>query len=217
MSVVACAAIVNLLLTYHTDGTTFFANAGVQDPFLVSVVVNVVQMAMTLPGIWGVERFGRRPLLLWGAVTMSICAYLIAILDIATSVHDLAPQRAVIALVCIFFAAYASTWGPLGWVIPSEIVPLNVRAKVVSLSGAVHGYVVSAPHALPLLSHFWHLRSQAVHLGGLFRVPVPCELGPRGRGPRREDLLHLGLDDRYMRPLRAILRAGDKGARARAD
>lgn len=130
-------------------------------------------MAMTLPGIWGVERFGRRPLLLWGAVTMSVCAYLIAILDVATSVHNPAPQRAIIALVCIFFAAYASTWGPVAWVLPSEIVPLNVRAKVVSLSVGIHWYVVSAPDMPPLISHFWLLCSQAVHLGGVLRLPVP--------------------------------------------
>ncbi|KAI0628431.1 general substrate transporter [Trametes polyzona] len=119
-------------------GTTFFANAGVENPFLVSVAVNVVQMGMTLPGIWGVERLGRRPLLIGGAIVMSICAYLVAILAVATPVRDLAPQRAVIALVSIFFAAYASTWGPVAWVVPSEIVPLNVRAKVVSLSVAIH-------------------------------------------------------------------------------
>ncbi|KAI0832843.1 AmMst-1 [Trametes gibbosa] len=119
-------------------GTTFFANAGVKNPFLVSVAVNVVQMGMTLPGIYGVERLGRRPLLIGGAIVTSLCAYLIAILGVTTSVHDIAPQRGVIALVAIFYAAYASTWGPVAWVIPSEIVPLNVRAKVVSLSVAIH-------------------------------------------------------------------------------
>ncbi|KAH9856814.1 AmMst-1 [Lenzites betulinus] len=119
-------------------GTTFFANAGVKNPFLTTVVVNVVQMGMTLPGIYGVERLGRRPLLIGGAIVTSLCAYLIAILGVTTSVHDIAPQRAVIALVAIFYAAYASTWGPVAWVIPSEIVPLKVRAKVVSLAVAIH-------------------------------------------------------------------------------
>ncbi|KAI0645183.1 hypothetical protein C8Q79DRAFT_927420 [Trametes meyenii] len=119
-------------------GTTFFANAGIRNPFLVSVVVNVVNMGMTIPGIWGVDKFGRRPLLIWGAVTMSLCAFLVAILDVTTSVHDLATRRAVIALVCIYIASFAATWGPVVWVITGEIFPLNVRAKGISLSAASH-------------------------------------------------------------------------------
>ncbi|KAH9888512.1 MFS monosaccharide transporter [Cubamyces lactineus] len=119
-------------------GTTFFANVGVRNPFLVQVAVNIVQMGMTIPGIWGVEKLGRRPLLLWGASVMCICAYLVAILGTTTSVRDVAPQRAVIALVCIYIAAYAATWGPVGWVVPNEIIPLSIRAKAMSLSVAVH-------------------------------------------------------------------------------
>ncbi len=122
----------------YADGTTFFANAGIQNPFLVNVIVNIVNMAMTLPGIWGADRLGRRPLLLWGAAVMCICAFLVAILGAAAPVQDLAPQRAVIALVCIYIAAFAATWGPLAWVIAGEIFPHNIRAKAISLSAASH-------------------------------------------------------------------------------
>jgi hypothetical protein len=40
---------------------------------------------MTIPGIWGVERFGRRRLLLVGAIGMTICEFIIAIVDSTTS------------------------------------------------------------------------------------------------------------------------------------
>ncbi|KAJ8501694.1 hypothetical protein ONZ51_g429 [Trametes cubensis] len=119
-------------------GTTFFANAGIGNPFLVTVIVNVVNLLTTVPGIWGADNLGRRPLLLGGAVVMCICAFLVSILGVTTSVHDLSPQRAVIALVCIYIAAFASTWGPIAWVVTGEIFPLNVRAKAMSLSVASH-------------------------------------------------------------------------------
>ncbi|KAI0628432.1 MFS monosaccharide transporter [Trametes polyzona] len=119
-------------------GTTFFANAGIRNPFLVNVIVNIVNMCMTVPGIWGADRLGRRPMLLWGAAVMCVCAYLVAIIGITASVQDLAPQRAVIALVSIYIAAFASTWGPLAWVIAGEIFPYNIRAKGISLSAASH-------------------------------------------------------------------------------
>lgn len=120
----------------RTVGTTFFKNAGIANPFLTSVATNIVNVFMTLPGMWGVERFGRRSLLLWGAVVMCVCEYLVAIIGVTISTNNKSGQNALIALVCIYIAAFASTWGPIAWVIVGEIFPLNVRAKAMSLSVA---------------------------------------------------------------------------------
>jgi len=91
---------------------------------------------MTLPGIWGVERFGRRRLLLIGAIGMCVCEYIVAIVGVTVSQNNLAGQRVLIAFVCIYIAFFASTWGPIAWVITGEIFPLQVRAKAMSLSVA---------------------------------------------------------------------------------
>ena len=110
---------------------------------------------MTLPGIWGVERFGRRNLLLFGAAGMCICEFIVAIVGITVSVDNLAGQRVLIAFVCIYIvskfdycgltspnirirlqALFASTWGPICWVVCGEIFPLEIRAKAMSLSVA---------------------------------------------------------------------------------
>ena len=91
---------------------------------------------MTLPGMWAIERVGRRPLLIYGAIVMCICEYLVAIIGVTISVKNKSGQQALIALVCIYIAAFASTWGPIAWVITGEIFPLNIRAKAMSLSVA---------------------------------------------------------------------------------
>lgn len=57
---------------------------------------------MTLPGMWGVERFGRRRLLLVGAAGMCICEFIIAIVGVTVSVQNLAGQKVLIAFVCIY-------------------------------------------------------------------------------------------------------------------
>lgn len=124
---------INFIFYY---GTTFFQNSGIKDPFLISVATNVVNVFMTLPGMWAIERFGRRPLLIYGAVVMCLCEYLIAIVGVTISVEDKSGQKALIALVCIYIAAFASTWGPIAWVVVGEIFPLNVRAKAISLCTA---------------------------------------------------------------------------------
>jgi sugar porter (SP) family MFS transporter len=122
---------INFIFYY---GTIFFQNSGIKNNFLISVATNIVNVFMTLPGMWGVERFGRRRLLLVGAAGMCICEYLVAIVGVTISVENAAGQKVLIAFVCIYIAFFASTWGPVAWIIVGEIFPLNVRAKAISLS-----------------------------------------------------------------------------------
>ena len=117
-------------------GTTFFTNAGIHNPFLISIATSTVNVCMTLPGLWGVEHFGRRRLLLVGAVGMTVCEFIIAIIGSTTSQSNQSAQSALVAFVCFYIAFFASTWGPIGWVVTGEIFPLKIRAKGVSLSAA---------------------------------------------------------------------------------
>lgn len=117
-------------------GTTFFTNAGIRNPYLISIATSTVNVGMTVPGIWGVERFGRRRLLLVGAIGMTICEFIIAIIGSATSQGNRSAQSAEVAFVCFYIAFFASTWGPIAWVITGEIFPLQIRAKAMSLSVA---------------------------------------------------------------------------------
>ena len=117
-------------------GTTFFTNAGIHNPFLISIATSTVNVGMTIPGIWGVERFGRRSLMLFGAIGMTICEFIIAIVGSTTSTSNQSAQSAEVAFVCIYIAFFASTWGPIAWVITGEIFPLKIRAKAMSLSVA---------------------------------------------------------------------------------
>ncbi|PPQ64783.1 hypothetical protein CVT24_007869 [Panaeolus cyanescens] len=124
---------INFIFYY---GTTFFKNSGIDDPFVITIVTSVVNVFMTLPGMWGIERFGRRRLLLVGAIGMCLCEYIVAIIGVTISVNNIAGQKVLIAFVCFYIAFFASTWGPVAWVITGEIFPLQVRAKAMSLSVA---------------------------------------------------------------------------------
>ena len=119
-----------------SDGVTFLTNVGVHNPFLLAIITNIAGIGMTFFGMWVVDIVGRRPLLIWGAVVMCICEYLVAIIGVTISVHNTSGQKSLVALVCIYIAAFAATWGPIAWVVVGEIFPLNVRAKAMSLSVA---------------------------------------------------------------------------------
>lgn len=124
---------INFIFYY---GTTFFTRAGIPNPFTVSIATNVVNVVMTIPALWGVDHVGRRRLLIIGAIGMLVCEYLVAIIGVTISVSNTAGQKCLVAFVCIYIAFFASTWGPIAWVVTSEIFPLAVRAKAMSLSTA---------------------------------------------------------------------------------
>ncbi|KAM7259679.1 hypothetical protein ACFE04_015420 [Oxalis oulophora] len=98
---------------------------------LSSVITGLVNVFSTLVSIYVVDRAGRRVLLLEACVQMFITQFVIGIILI----KDLKPTGdlnshealAVVILVCVFVMGFAWSWGPLGWLIPSETFPLETR------------------------------------------------------------------------------------------
>ncbi|KAI1372623.1 hexose transporter [Hypoxylon crocopeplum] len=135
---------INFIFYY---GTQYFKNSGIQDPFTIQMITSCINVVSTLPGLWAVDKIGRRPLLLWGAVGMCVSQFLVAMLGTLTTgqdslgniiVYNVAAQKAGIAFVCIYIFFFASTWGPLAWVVTGEIFPLKHRAKGLSLTTATN-------------------------------------------------------------------------------
>jgi len=137
---------INFIFYY---GTTFFKSAGITNPFIITIITDVVNTCMTIVGIQLIDRVGRRRLLIIGAVGMMVCEYIVAIVgvtagkNVATTVTngDSAPinyaaQKTLIAFVCFYIAFFATSWGPVAWVVTGEIFPLAIRAKGMSLSVA---------------------------------------------------------------------------------
>lgn len=124
---------INFIFYY---GTTFFQRSGIANPFIISIATNVVNVGTTVFAFWGVEKLGRRSLLLIGAAGMAFCEFIVAIVGVTVAADNLAGQKVLIAFVCIYIAFFASTWGPVAWVVVGEIFPLTIRAKGMALSAA---------------------------------------------------------------------------------
>jgi sugar porter (SP) family MFS transporter len=117
-------------------GTPFFKSLGtVKNPFLTSLVLALVNVLSTPISFFTIEKFGRRPLLIWGAAGMIVCQFLVAIIGTATDQNPSA-IIAMISFLCIYIFFFASTWGPGAWVVIGEIFPLPIRARGVGLSTA---------------------------------------------------------------------------------
>ncbi|KAK4162899.1 major facilitator superfamily transporter monosaccharide [Cladorrhinum sp. PSN259] len=128
-------------------GTGFFFQSGISNAFTITVITSSINVVSTIPGLYAIDAWGRRPLLLWGAVGMCISQLIVAVLGTLTTgqdpygnilVFNLPAQKASIAFVCIYIFFFASTWGPLAWVVTGEIFPLQHRAKALSLTTATN-------------------------------------------------------------------------------
>ncbi|KAK3308396.1 high-affinity glucose transporter RGT2 [Chaetomium strumarium] len=135
---------INFIFYY---GTKYFQNSGVSSGFVISMITSSINVASTIPGMYAVDKWGRRPLLLWGAVGMCVSQLIVAVCGtVSTGQHDngeiyvksLAGQKAAVAFVCIYIFFFASTWGPLAWVVTGEIFPLKTRAKSLSITTATN-------------------------------------------------------------------------------
>ncbi|CAK9148362.1 unnamed protein product [Ilex paraguariensis] len=98
---------------------------------LSAVVTGSVNTAATLIAIFCADRFGRKILLVEAAVQMFIAQCITGgILHVYLHSTNAIPQvyaKIVLAMICVFVAGFAWSWGPLGWLIPSEIFPLETR------------------------------------------------------------------------------------------
>jgi MFS transporter, SP family, sugar:H+ symporter len=136
---------VNFIFYY---GTSFFTQKGIAAPFITTVITDVVNVTSTIPGLIGVEVFGRRPLLFWGAIGMLVCQFIVA--AVGSNVNTPAGDKAFVAFICIYIFFFASTWGPIAWVVTGEIFPLKARARCLSMTTAtsMSSFVLHTPPIL---------------------------------------------------------------------
>ncbi|KAK0624958.1 hypothetical protein B0T17DRAFT_257181 [Bombardia bombarda] len=142
---------VNFIFYYSTP---FLKSTGaIENSFVISMIFTVINVVSTPISFWTVEKFGRRTILLWGALGMLICQFLVAIIGVtvgfnkshpaptaadpnATLADNISAVNAQISFICIFIFFFASTWGPGAWILIGEIFPLPIRSRGVALSTA---------------------------------------------------------------------------------
>ncbi|CZR44021.1 putative RCO3 glucose transporter [Fusarium proliferatum ET1] len=109
---------INFVMYY---GTTFFSNAGVNKPFLTNLAMIIINCVCTVPGLIVIESWGRRKLLMAGALGMGISQLLIAAVYSATQDKMEKSHGGAANMVLVVFCAL-------------NIFPLKVRAKAMSVS-----------------------------------------------------------------------------------
>ncbi|KAF7146131.1 hypothetical protein RHSIM_Rhsim04G0205600 [Rhododendron simsii] len=98
---------------------------------LSAVITGSVNVLSTCVSIYAVDKCGRRVLLLQACFQMLISQVAIGVILLVflnnTGTMNSSLAIVVVILVCTFVSSFAWSWGPLGWLIPSETFPLETR------------------------------------------------------------------------------------------
>ncbi len=128
LSVFQQAVGINAVLYY---APRIFGDMGMTDPMVNTVVMGVVNILFTLVAIFTVEKWGRRPLLITGSIGMAVGAF-----GVAITFGNPAVSMVCMISVMVYSASFMMSWGPICWVLISEIFPNTIRGKAVAIAVA---------------------------------------------------------------------------------
>lgn len=106
---------INALIYYSP---TLFKTMGLDYSLqlIMSGVLNVTQLIGVITSLWTMDRFGRRPLLLWGSFSMTLSHLIIAIL-VGKFSSDWPGHRAAgwvsVAFLLFYMLSFGASWGPV--------------------------------------------------------------------------------------------------------
>ena len=120
---------INAVLYY---APRIFESMGMGNPMLQTVLMGVVNITFTLVAIFTVEKLGRKPLLITGSLGMAVGALGVALADVVPGL----PGIIGVISVMVYSACFMFSWGPICWVLISEIFPNTIRSAAVAIAVA---------------------------------------------------------------------------------
>jgi SP family xylose:H+ symportor-like MFS transporter len=121
---------INAVLYY---APLMFKNMGssTDTALLQTMVVGAANLLFTVVAILTVDRLGRKPLLVIGALIMAVAMIALGCLFNARVVG----LGALIAVV-VYIGGFALSWGPVAWVLLAEMFPNSIKGKGLGLAVA---------------------------------------------------------------------------------
>ncbi|AKD02274.1 D-xylose transporter XylE [Pontibacter korlensis] len=118
--------------------------AGKDASMLQTVVMGIVNVIFTVVAILTVDKWGRKPLLMVGSIGMAIGMFAIA----GLSYYEVIGISTLVFII-IYTASFMMSWGPICWVLISEIFPNKIRGKAVAVAVAAQwaaNYFISSTY-----------------------------------------------------------------------
>ncbi|MBK6283481.1 MAG: D-xylose transporter XylE [Draconibacterium sp.] len=111
---------------------------------LQTVVMGLVNVIFTVVAIMTVDKWGRKPLLMVGSIGMAIGMFAIGLLAFMKIIGI-----STLVFIIIYTASFMMSWGPICWVLISELFPNKIRGKAVAVAVAAQwaaNYFISSTY-----------------------------------------------------------------------
>jgi MFS transporter, SP family, galactose:H+ symporter len=127
---------INAIIYYSGE---IFKSAGFNSPATATVIMGLINVVVTIVAIKYIDKIGRKPIIYFGLVLMTIMLVAIGILfhiqDSGIILSSFA-RLSLVACCLIFVASFAVSMGPIPWVICAEIFPLEGRDFGITITTA---------------------------------------------------------------------------------
>ena len=131
---------INVVL-YYAPEIFKTISTGTDSALLMTIIVGVVNFLFTIVAVKTVDKYGRKPLMIIGALGMAI-----AMLSLGFVFYSGATGYLALFCMMLYVASFAMSWGPVTWVLLAEIFPNKIRGKALAIAVAaqwVSNYLVS--------------------------------------------------------------------------
>ncbi len=198
LSVFQQAVGINAVLYY---APRIFGDMGMEDPMKVTVMMGIINILFTLVAIFTVEKWGRKPLLITGSIGMAIGA-----LGVAFTFGKPGMEIVTAISIMVYSASFMMSWGPITWVLISEIFPNTIRGAAVAIAVAfqwIFNWIVSTTF-VPMFNMemtegdgFGHWFTYALY-GGICIIAAlfVWRMVPETKGKTLEDMTKLWKKDK---------------------
>ncbi|MEK0209834.1 sugar porter family MFS transporter [Bifidobacterium mongoliense] len=134
---------VNIILYYDSS---LWKSVGFSEQVALNISVyrTIAAVAVTIVSMFIVDRIGRRKLLTWGSIGMTVFLVIAGIGFYQGTVTDSGISlpgvwgSVTLTAVYAFYLTFCLTWGPVMWVVIGEIFPNDIRALGVAVATAVN-------------------------------------------------------------------------------
>jgi SP family xylose:H+ symportor-like MFS transporter len=185
---------INVVLYYAPE---IFKSMGsnTDSALLQTIIVGAVNLLFTVLAIQTVDKLGRKPLMIIGALGMAVSMF-------ALGGSFYANSMGLFALICmlVYVASFAMSWGPVTWVLLSEIFPNKIRGRAMAIAVAaqwISNYLVSLTFPMMdknsfLIEKFNHGFSYWIYgIMGLIAVFIVWKFVPETKGKTLEEMEQL--------------------------
>ena len=150
-----------------------------------TVVMGMINVIFTLIAIMTVDKWGRKPLLITGSIGMAVGMFAISALAFNNIIGI-----STLVFIILYTGSFMMSWGPICWVLISEIFPNKIRGQAVAIAVAAQwaaNYLISSTYP-PMMEFSGGLTYGFYGLMSVLSAIFVWKMVPETKGKTLEDM-----------------------------